>query len=232
LGATAIKAALERARLDPTAVEEVLMGCVLQAGLGMNVARQSALKAGIPTSVPAFTINKMCGSGLKAVALAAQAIRAGDAEVLVAGGTENMSRAPYLTGVTRFGARMGDTKLVDSMLSDGLIDPMELCHMGITAENVAEQWKVSREDQDEFAARSQQRAVHAMETGLFDQEIVGVTVPQRRGDPVVVTKDEYPRPGRQSRSWPSCRLRSGRTEARSQLETPVGSTTALPRSSS
>jgi acetyl-CoA C-acetyltransferase len=194
LGATAIKAAMERARLDPAAVEEVLMGCVLQAGLGMNVARQSALKAGIPTRVPAFTINKMCGSGLKAVALAAQAIRARDAEVLVAGGTENMSRAPYLTAEARFGARMGDTKLVDSMLLDGLVDAMDLCHMGITAENVAEQWRVSREEQDEFAARSQQRAVHAMETGLFDQEIVGVTVPQRRGDAVVVTKDEHPRP--------------------------------------
>jgi acetyl-CoA C-acetyltransferase len=194
LGAIAIRAALERAQLEPGQVEEVLMGNVLQAGVGMGPARQAAIAAGIPVSVPATTINKLCGSGLKTVALAAQAIRAGDAEIVIAGGMENMSRAPYLAMDNRFGSRMGDATLVDSMLRDGLVDAMEHCHMGVTAENVAEQWKVSREDQDRFAAESQRRAGRALETGVFEAEIVGVEVPQRRGEPVVVTRDESPRP--------------------------------------
>ena len=194
LGAIAIRAALERAQLEPGQVEEVLMGNVLQAGVGMGPARQAAISAGIPVSVPATTINKLCGSGLKTVALAAQAVRAGDAEIVIAGGMENMSRAPYLAMDNRFGSRMGDATLVDSMLRDGLVDAMEHCHMGVTAENVAEQWKVSREDQDRFAAESQRRAGRALETGVFEAEIVGVEVPQRRGEPVVVTRDESPRP--------------------------------------
>jgi acetyl-CoA C-acetyltransferase len=194
LGAIAIRAALERAGLEPGQVDEVLMGNVLQAGVGMGPARQAAISAGIPVSVPATTINKLCGSGLKAVALAAQAIRLGDAEIVIAGGMENMSRAPYLAMDNRFGVRMGDGTLVDSMLHDGLIDAMEHCHMGITAENVAEQWHVSREDQDRFAGESQRRAAHSLQTGVFEAEIVGVQVPQRRGEPVMVTKDESPRP--------------------------------------
>jgi acetyl-CoA C-acetyltransferase len=194
LGAIVIRSALERAGVDPALVEEVLFGCVLQAGAGMNVARQASIKAGLPASVPSLTINKMCGSGLKAVALAAQAIRAGDAEVIVAGGTENMSRAPYLSLDTRTGARMGDSALVDSMLLDGLVDAFDHCHMGITAENVAEQWKVSREDQDEFAVTSQQRAAHALETGVFEPETVAVPVPRKRGDPELVKVDEHPKP--------------------------------------
>jgi acetyl-CoA C-acetyltransferase len=194
LGAIAIRAALERAQLEPGQVEEVLMGNVLQAGVGMGPARQAAISAGIPVSVPATTINKLCGSGLKTVALAAQAVRAGDAEIVIAGGMENMSRAPYLAMDNRFGSRMGDATLVDSMLRDGLVDAMEHCHMGVTAENVAQQWKVSREDQDRFAAESQRRAGRALETGVFEAEIVGVEVPQRRGGPVVVTRDESPRP--------------------------------------
>jgi acetyl-CoA C-acetyltransferase len=194
LGAIAIRAALERAGLEPGQIEEVLMGNVLQAGAGMGPARQAAISAGIPVTVPATTINKLCGSGLKAVALAAQAIRAGDAEIVIAGGMENMSRAPYLAMDSRFGSRMGDTTLVDSMLHDGLIDAMEHCHMGITAENVAEQWNVSREDQDRFAAESQRRAAQALQAGLFEAEIVGVQVPQRKGGPLLITEDESLRP--------------------------------------
>jgi acetyl-CoA C-acetyltransferase len=194
LGAISIRAALERAHLDPAEVEEVLMGCVLQAGVGMNPARQAAIRAGIPPSVPAMTVNKVCGSGLKTVALAAQAIRAGDAEVVVAGGMENMSRAPYLAMDNRFGSRMGDSALVDSMIHEGLHCAMEHCHMGITAENVAAEWNVTREEQDRFALDSQRKAGIAMETGVFDAEIVGVPIPQKRGDPEIVTRDQHPRP--------------------------------------
>jgi acetyl-CoA C-acetyltransferase len=193
LGAISIRAALERARLDPAQVEEVLMGCVLQAGVGMNPARPAAIKAGIPAAVPATTINKVCGSGLKTVALAAQAIRAGDAEVLVAGGMENMTRAPYLAMDNRHGARMGDSTLVDSILHEGLHCAMEHCHVGVTAENVAAEWKVTRDDQDQFALKSQQKANRALQTGVFDPEVVAVPVPQKRGEPQLMTRDEHPR---------------------------------------
>ena len=193
LGAISIRASLERAGLDPAQVEEVLMGCVLGAGVGMNPARQAAIKAGIPEAVPATTINKVCGSGLKTVALAAQAIRAGDAEVLVAGGMENMTRAPYLALDNRYGARMGDSTLVDSMLNEGLHCAVEDCHMGVTAENVAARWKVSRKEQDRFALRSQNRANRALQTGVFDAEVVAVPVPQKGGKPVPMSRDEAPR---------------------------------------
>jgi acetyl-CoA C-acetyltransferase len=195
LGSHAIRAALERAQVAPEEVEEVLLGCVLQAGLGQNPARQAAILAGLPVEVPATTINMLCGSGLKSVALAAQIIRAGDADIVLAGGMENMSRAPYLVTTNRFGARMGDVAMLDSMTSDGLTDAFEHVHMGITAENVAEEYKISREDQDEFAAESQQRAERAIEAGVFKEEIVPIEIPQKRGEPRVVDNDEFPRSG-------------------------------------
>jgi acetyl-CoA C-acetyltransferase len=193
LGARAITAALERAGIAPDQVDEVLLGCVLQAGLGQNPARQAAMLAQIPKEVPATTVNMVCGSGLKAVALASQIIRTGDADVIVAGGMENMSRSPYLSPATRFGARMGDAVLVDSMTYDGLRDAFGDIHMGITAENVAEQFGVNREDQDAFAALSQQKAGRALEEGVFDPEIVPIEVPSK-GGPRLVTTDEHPRP--------------------------------------
>src|SRR5262245_13632264 len=193
LGARAIIAALERANLTPDQVDEVLMGNVLQAGLGQNPARQAAIGAGIPKEVPATTINMVCGSGLKAIALASQIIKAGDAEIVVAGGMENMSRAPYLVPTGRFGARMGDTQLIDSMTHDGLTDAFNDYHMGITAENVAEQFGVSREDQDAFALKSQQKAVSAIEAGTFKEEIVPIEVPVKGGT-TLVDNDEAPRP--------------------------------------
>jgi acetyl-CoA C-acetyltransferase len=195
LASLAIGAALERAQITPEDVEEVLLGCVLQAGLGQNPARQAAILAGIPVEVPATTINMLCGSGLKSVALAAQMIRAGDADIVLAGGMENMSRSPYLVTTNRFGSRMGDVTMLDSMISDGLTDAFEHVHMGVTAENVAEQYGVSREEQDEFAASSQQKAERAIAAGVFTEEIVPVELPQRRGDPVVVDTDEYPHHG-------------------------------------
>jgi acetyl-CoA C-acetyltransferase len=198
LGATVVAEALKRAGVDVEHVEEVLMGCVLQAGLGQNPARQAALNGGLPDTVPCMTINKLCGSGLKTVALAAQAIRAGDAEVLVAGGMENMSAAPYLLDQGRNGYRMGDGKVIDSMIHDGLTDAFEHCHMGITAENIATDYEISREDQDEFAAQSQQKAGKAIKDHAFRDEIVGVSVPQRRGDPIMVLHDEFPRPTTQA----------------------------------
>ena len=167
LGTHAIRAALERAGVAPDEVEEVILGCVLQAGLGQNPARQAAMGAGIPKEVPSTTINMLCGSGLKSVALAAQMIRAGDVEVVVAGGMENMTRAPYLLPAARFGARMGDAKMIDSMVHDGLTDAFNDIHMGVTAENLADQYGISREAQDEFAAASQQRAEQAVESGAF-----------------------------------------------------------------
>jgi acetyl-CoA C-acetyltransferase len=193
LGAHAIRAALERAGIGADQVDEVLLGCVLQAGLGQNPARQAAMRADIPKEVPATTVNMVCGSGLKAVALASQIIRAGDADVVVAGGMESMSRAPYLSPATRFGARMGDATLVDSMIHDGLWDAFGDIHMGITAENVAEQFGVSREEQDEFAAASQQKAGRALEEGVFEAEIVPIEVPAK-GGPRLVATDEHPRP--------------------------------------
>ena len=185
LAARAVRGALDRVGLPADAVDEVLLGCVLQAGLGQNPARQAALAAGIPQSVPATTINMLCGSGLKAVALAAQAIRAGDADIVVAGGMESMSRAPYLATEARFGARMGNATLVDSVLQDGLTCAFEDVHMGITAENVAEQFAITREDQDAFAAESQQKAERAIAKGVFRDEIVPIEVPDKRGTRIV-----------------------------------------------
>ena len=194
LGARAIEAVLDRTGVAREDVDEVLLGCVLQAGLGQNPARQAALGAGIPKEVPATTINMLCGSGLKSVAIASQMIRAGDAEVIVAGGMENMTRAPYLSPSARFGARMGPAELVDSMLSDGLIDAFNDIHMGVTAENLAEQYGISREQQDEFAAASHQKAERAVHDGVFKDEIVPIEVPAKKETRVVET-DEHPRPG-------------------------------------
>jgi acetyl-CoA C-acetyltransferase len=195
LGVTAAKAAMERAGITPDMVDEVYAGNVLSAGLGQNVARQIALGSGIPVEVPAMTINIVCGSGLRAVSLATQLISNGDADIVLAGGTENMSLSPYLAPSARTGARMGDTKMVDSMIHDGLWDIYNDYHMGITAENVAEQFNISREAQDKLAATSQNRAEAAQEAGYFKDEIVAVEVPQRRGDPIVVAEDEYIRKG-------------------------------------
>ena len=193
LGSLVIKNAIERAGLEPEQVDEVIMGNVLGAGLGQNVARQMSVHAGVPVTVPAFTINKVCGSGLKAVQLAVQAVLCGDAEVVVAGGAENMSQAPYILPNQRWGSRMGNATVVDTMLRDGLTDGFEDYHMGITAENVAEQYGITREDQDSFALQSQKRAVAAVEAGRFKEEIVPVEIPQRRGEPLVFDADEFPR---------------------------------------
>lgn len=193
LGSLVIKNAIERAGLEPEQVDEVIMGNVLGAGLGQNVARQMSVYAGVPVTSPAFTINKVCGSGLKAVQLAVQAVLCGDAEVVVAGGAENMSQAPYILPNQRWGSRMGNATVVDTMLRDGLTDGFEDYHMGITAENVAEQYGITREDQDSFALQSQKRAVAAVESGRFKEEIIPVEIPQRRGEPLVFDTDEFPR---------------------------------------
>jgi len=192
LGEICIRAALERADLKPGQVNEVIMGNVLQAGLGQNPARQSAINAGLPVEIPAMTINKVCGSGLKTVMLAAQAIKLGDADIIVAGGMESMSGAPYLLEKARFGYRMGDGKLVDEMIRDGLWDAFNDCHMGMTAENICMAAELSREDLDKFALQSQQRAAHAIEAGVFKQEIVPVEVPGKKG-PTIFDKDQGPR---------------------------------------
>jgi len=194
LGSTVIKGALERAGLDPGEVEEVIMGNVLQAGLGMNPARQSAIAAGIPDSVPSFTVNKVCGSGLKSVALAAQSIAAGDGDLIVAGGMESMSRAPYLLTNARWGYRLGNGKVVDSMLNEGLTCAMAGCHMGVTAENIAAKSGITRKQQDEFAAESQRRAAAAISSGRFADEIVPVLIPQKKGEALPFKTDEHPRP--------------------------------------
>lgn len=195
LGAVAIKAALEQAGITPELVDEVIMGHVLQAGLGQNTARQAALAAGIPQEVTAMTVNKVCGSGLNAVVLAAQKIKAGDADCIVAGGMENMSAAPYLMPGLRWGARMGNSPAVDYMVNDGLWDVYNDYHMGITAENVADQYGISREEQDAFAADSQAKAAKALAAGRFADEIVTVEVAGKKGAVTVVDTDEYPRPG-------------------------------------
>ena len=196
LGAMAIKAALERAGVDPTKVEEVWMGNVLQAGQGQAPARQAALGAGIPDTVPTNTLNKMCGSGLKTVISAAQAIALGDAEVIVAGGMESMSNAPYLSMNLRQGARMGNVQMLDHMVFDGLTDVYSNQHMGMCAEHCAEQFKISRAAQDEFALESTNRAIRSQKEGLFKAEIVPVPVPQKKGDPVMVADDEGPKNAR------------------------------------
>jgi acetyl-CoA C-acetyltransferase len=195
LGATVIKGALAGAGVPASEVGDVVVGCVLQAGAGMNVARQAALKAGLPASVPAQTVNRVCGSGLQAVVQAAAAIRAGDASVVVAGGTESMSNAPYLMRGIRWGLRMGHGEVVDSMVADGLTCAIGAYHMGITAEEVAKRHGVSRADQDAFAAESQRRAQEAIAAGRFGDEIVPVEIPQKKGEPVRFATDEYPRAG-------------------------------------
>ena len=195
LGKIAAEAAVERAGIEKAAIDEVIIGNVLSAGLGQNVARQIAIHAGLAEEVSCLTINKVCGSGLRAVSLAAQIIKAGDADVVLAGGTENMSKAPYLLQKARYGYRMGDDSLVDSMIRDGLWDAYNDYHMGITAENVAERWNISREEQDQFAFTSQQRAEAAIREDRFKDEIVPVMIPQRKGDPKVFDTDEFPRFG-------------------------------------
>jgi acetyl-CoA C-acetyltransferase len=195
LGGVVIEEALKRAGVDPVAVDEVIFGNVLQGGQGQNVARQASMAGGVPKEIPSMTLNKVCGSGLRTVSLAAQIIKAGDADIIVAGGTENMSMAPYFAPKVRWGARMGDAKLIDMMVHDGLTDVFNNYHMGITAENVAEQWGLTREQFDKFAATSQQRAEAALKEGKFKEEIVPVEIPQRKGDPVIFDTDEYPRAG-------------------------------------
>ncbi|SDO23961.1 acetyl-CoA C-acetyltransferase [Psychrobacillus sp. OK028] len=195
LGAIVIEKALEKAGVSKDAVDEVIMGNVLQAGLGQNPARQASIQAGLPQSVSALTINKVCGSGLKAIHLATQAIIAGDADIIVAGGMENMSQSPYLLKNARDGFRMGDQKVVDSMISDGLWCAFNDYHMGVTAENLCDQYNITREEQDKFSARSQSRAAKAIEEGKFVDEIVPVEIPQRKGEPIVFSQDEYPKKG-------------------------------------
>jgi len=194
LGATVISEVLRRSGLGPDAVDDVILGNILGAGLGQNVARQAALRAGLPDRVPATVINQLCGSGLRAVALAAQQVTCGDASAVVAGGTENMTRAPYLLERARTGYRLGNGELVDSLIRDGLWCALTDVHMGTTAENIAREYAISREDQDAFALASQQRAADAMSRGRFADEVVSVRVPQRRGATVVVDRDEHPRP--------------------------------------
>jgi acetyl-CoA C-acetyltransferase len=195
LGATVIRAAFERGKVDPALVDDVVMGNCLTAGLGQNPARQATLKAGLGFGVTATTINIVCGSGLKAVMMAANAIIAGDSEIVIAGGQENMSAAPHILRGSRDGFRMGDTSLVDSMIVDGLWDAMNDYHMGTTAENVAKQFGISREDQDKLAVASQNKAEAAQKAGWFDAEIVPISIPQRKGNPIVFSKDEFIRYG-------------------------------------
>lgn len=195
LGAAVIKRLLEQSGLDGSEVDEVILGHVLTAGAGQNTARQAAIKAGLPHAVPALTLNKVCGSGLKALHLGAQAIRCGDADVIIAGGMENMSQAPYVMPAARTGQRMGHGKLIDTMIQDGLWDAFNDYHMGITAENLVDKYGISREEQDAFAAASQQKAVAAIEAGRFADEITPILIPSRKGDPVSFTQDEQPRAG-------------------------------------
>jgi acetyl-CoA C-acetyltransferase len=195
LGATVAQELIKRNNLNPSLIDEVILGCVLQAGQGQNVARQVTIKAGIPQEVPAMTINKVCASGLRAVSLATQIIRLGDAEIILAGGTENMSASPYAVPNVRWGARMNNGLLVDLMIQDGLWDIFNNYHMGITAENIAAECGVSREDQDKLGAISQQRAEQAIKSGRFKDEIVPIAVPQRKGDPKIIDTDEHPRMG-------------------------------------
>ncbi|NOR25573.1 MAG: acetyl-CoA C-acyltransferase [Desulforhopalus sp.] len=195
LGRIAAEAAIERAGIDSSVIDEAIIGNVLSAGLGQNIARQVAIRAGLPIETSCLTINKVCGSGLRAISLAAQVIKAGDAEVVLAGGTENMSKAPFLLEKARYGYRMGNGALVDSMIQDGLWDAYNDYHMGITAENVAEKWGITREAQDQFALGSQQKAEAAIRAGRMSDEIVPVKIPQRKGEPKVVDTDEFPRFG-------------------------------------
>ena len=195
LGSAVIKALLEETGIPAGQINEIVLGQVLTAGCGQNPARQAAINAGVPASVPAMTINKVCGSGLKAVHMAVQAIRTGDAELMIAGGQESMSQAPHVLPNSRNGQRMGDWNMVDTMIKDGLWDAFNDYHMGVTAENIVDEYGISREEQDEFSAASQQKAVAARSAGYFDGQIVPVSIPQRKGDPLVVDKDENPRDG-------------------------------------
>ncbi len=195
LGAIVIREAIARAGIDPAALGDVIMGCVLQGGAGMNVARQAALKAGVPVEVPAETVNRVCGSGLQAVVHAVEAVKIGYVDLVIGGGTESMSNAPYIMRGARWGYRMGNGELIDSLLAEGLTCSIKGCHMGNTAEEIVTRFDVSRMDQDAFAAESQRRAGEAIESGAFSKEIVAVEVPQKKGAAVRVEKDEYPRPG-------------------------------------
>jgi acetyl-CoA C-acetyltransferase len=195
LGAIVVREAITRAGVAKADVGDVILGCVLQAGAGMNVARQAALKAGLPIEVPGEVVNRVCGSGLQAVVHAVEAIRVGYVDTIVAGGTESMSNAPYLLKGARWGYRMGNAEAIDSMVAEGLTCAMAACHMGITAEEVGSRFGVSRADQDAFAAESQRRAAAAIQSGAFADEIVPVEIPQRKGDPIRFSVDEYPRPG-------------------------------------
>mgnify|MGYP000862294758 CR=1 FL=1 len=195
LGTIAAKEAIKRAGIDPSMIDDVIVGNILSAGLGQNAARQVSIYSGVPETVTAMTINKLCGSGLRAVSMAAQFIMLGDADVILAGGTESMSNAPFLLPKARFGYRMGDGKVIDSMIHDGLTETFNNYHMGVTAENIAKRWNISREEQDAFAALSQQKTEVAQKSGVFKDEIAPVVIPQRKGDPVVVDTDEYPRHG-------------------------------------
>ena len=194
LGKIAVMEALKRGGVKPELVEEVILGCVLTAGQGQNPTRQVLIRAGIPKEIPGTTINKVCASGLKSVMMAAQAIKAGDADIIVAGGTESMSQAPYLLTGARWGYRMNDGPVVDGMIHDGLMDIFNRYHMGITAENVAEKFGVTRQDQDDLAFRSQQNAGRAIKEGRFKEEIVPVSIPQKKGNPLIFDTDEHPRP--------------------------------------
>ena len=194
LGAVVVREAIDRARVAPADVGDVILGCVLQAGAGMNVARQAALKAGLPVDVPGETVNRVCGSGLQAVVHAVEAIRVGYVDTIVAGGTESMSNAPYLLENARWGYRMSHGEVIDSMIQEGLTCAINSCHMGMTAEEVAKRYNISRADEDAFAAESQRRAGRALQNGSFKAEIVPVDVAQKKGDPIRVDVDEYPRP--------------------------------------
>jgi acetyl-CoA C-acetyltransferase len=195
LAATVVREAIARARVAPADVGDVILGCILQAGAGMNVARQAALKAGLPIDVPGETVNRVCGSGLQAVVHAVEAIRVGYVDAIVAGGTESMSNAPYLLKGARWGYRMGNAQAIDSMVAEGLTCAINSCHMGITAEEVAARYDISRADQDRFSAESQRRAAEAIAAGRFKAEIVPVSIPQKKGEPVQMETDEYPRAG-------------------------------------
>lgn len=194
LGTKLVQTAIDQLNLPVDAVDEVIMGNVLGAGLGQNIARQIAIKSGLSETTNAYVVNKVCGSGLKSVILGAQSILLGDSEIVIAGGTENMSQAPYLDLSARWGGRLGHRQSIDMMLSDGLTDAFSQEHMGITAENIAEKYQISREQQDEFAASSQQKAAKAIEADRFKEEIVPISIPQRKGDPIVITTDEGVRP--------------------------------------
>lgn len=195
LGVIAAKEAIKRAGIEPSVIEEVYLGNVLGAGLGQNVARQVTIGAGIPKETPALTINMVCGSGLRAVSMAAQFVESGQCDVIMCGGTESMTNAPYLLPKTRWGQRMGNGQIIDYMVYDGLTDVFNQYHMGITAENIAEQWGITREEQDRISVQSQNRAEAAQKSGRFKDEIVPVVIPQRKGDPITIDTDEFPRHG-------------------------------------